>query len=313
MPDRRPPRWRFAGTLLGLVMLTHSLITQSASARQLPELRFESPPELAPQVAILEQLDREPVIAAMDLLGLEDAGPPIRVVLAPEGSAAARRAPSWAVAYAIAGAGLVVLIPSRVPGYPDHTLGTVLTHEIAHVLIARAAGHQPIPRWFNEGLAIHAAREWGFEDRARVAVATVRRDGVSLQEINRRFNAGSYSASSAYALSAAFMRFLRDRHGTFVAAKILDQIALRHSFPEAFRRATGTTLALEERNFWRHLDFWNKWLPFLSSSATLWMLITTLALWAFKRRRQRDNEQIAAWDAEEQRQLEQATTTTWVH
>ncbi|MEM7585225.1 MAG: hypothetical protein AAF560_17680 [Acidobacteriota bacterium] len=306
--------------LVIVVLLPAPLAAQPATPQaeatvsdRLPELRFESVPALARQVAALEQFDRQPLLDAMHLLGLQEGGLPIRVVVAQEGSVEARRAPSWAVAYAISGAGLVVLIPSRVPGYPDNSLETVLIHEIAHVLIGRAAGHRPIPRWFNEGLAIHAAREWSFEDRARVAFATVRRDGVSLAEIERRFRAGSHSAQSAYALSAAFMRFLRDRYGYFVAANILDHVALGLPFPQAFERATGTTLAAAELRFWSHLDLWNKWVPFLTSSATLWMLIMMLALWAFRRRQQRDAEQLAAWEAEEQRQLERATTTPWVN
>ena len=86
---------------------------------------------------------------------------------------------------------------------------TVLRHEIAHVLIARAAHHREVPRWFNEGLAIHAAREWGFEDRARVTVATVKRDGVALAELERRFQGGAHSAASAYASGRVITRAKR--------------------------------------------------------------------------------------------------------
>ena len=281
--------------------------------RRPPELRFEAPPRLAPQAERLSQLDRTPLLATMDLLGLHEPGPPIRVVLAPEDTPAARRAPSWAVAYAVSGAGLVVLIPSRVPVYPDSSLETVLHHEIAHVLIDRAAGHNAVPRWFNEGLAIHAAREWQLEDRARVSLATLRRGGVTLAELERRFHAGSHSASSAYALSAAFVRYVVDRHGALVTAKIFDHVAAGRSFEDAYHRATGTSLAAEEQAFWRHLDLWSKWVPLLGSSTTLWMLITALALWAFKRRRERDAEQLAAWDLEDRQQLESATTGEWVH
>ena len=296
-----------------LLLSAASLITKVAAAGEVPELRFDAPEALAAQARELADFDRETLSDAMHLLGLSEPGPPIRVMLAPEGSPEARRAPSWAVAYAIGGAGLVVLIPSRVPGYPDNSLESVLMHEVAHVLIARAAGYREVPRWFNEGLAIRAAREWRFEDHARVTYATVRRDGVALAEIERRFRAGRHSASSAYALSAAFVRFLFDRHGPFLAARIFDHLGENRSFQDAFRQATGTTLALEEQRFWRHLDIWNRWVPFLSSSATLWMLITTLALWAFKRRRERDAEQRAVWDEEEQRRLERLPTDGWVH
>ncbi len=285
-----------------------------AAAREAPELSFEAPTVLAPQVERLKKLDPAGLVTIMDLLGLDQPGPPITVQLAREGSPEARHAPSWAVAYALGGAGLVVLIPSRVPGYPDHTLETVLRHEVAHVLIARAARRRGVPRWFNEGLAIYGARDWGFEDRARLTLATVRRGGVALADLDQRFAGGRHSAAGAYALSAAFVRFLLDQHGPFVASRIFDQLAQGHAFDLAFRRAVGNSLETEEIRFWRHLDIWNKWVPLLSSSTTLWLLITMLALWAFKRRRERDAEQLAAWDEEERRRLEQVVTTdTWIN
>ncbi len=312
----RPPVRRGAAPAsspLWLAVLAAAALASPAAGREPPELLFEAPAVLAPQVERLEKLDPSGLAAIMDLLGLDRPGPPIRVKLAREGSPEARHAPSWAVAYALGGAGLVVLIPSRVPGYPDHSLETVLRHEVAHVLIARAARHRRVPRWFNEGLAIHGARDWGFEDRARLTLATVRRGGVALADLDRRFAGGSHSASGAYALSAAFVRYLLDQHGPFVASRIFDQLARGHDFDRAFRRAVGTSLEAEEARFWRHLDIWSKWVPLLSSSTTLWILITLLALWAFKRRRERDAEQLAAWDEEEIRRLEQATTDTWVH
>ena len=329
-PRRRRSGWkrRLAAASWGLLAIT---LAWPIAAREAPELRFEAPPVLAPQVEQLKTIDPASLVAIMDLLGLDQAGAPITVQLAREGSPAARLPPSWAVAYALGDASLVVLIPSRVPGYPDHTLETVLRHEIAHVLIARAARHRQgpstqnrggVPRWFNEGLAIHGARDWGLEDRARLTLATVRRGGIALDDLDQRFQGGQHSAASAYALSAAFVRYLLDQHGPFVASRIFDQLARGQTFDQAFRRAVGHSLLVEERRFWRHLDIWSKWVPLLSSSTTLWMLITLLALWAFKRRRERDAEQLAAWDQEELRRLEQtvlegysrdSSSNEWVH
>ncbi len=305
------PARRLSGVLV--VVLCAVLGVPCRADRQPPELHFEAPVRLTSQAEQLSDLDRAPLLATMDLLGLENPGPPIRVVLAPEDTPAARRAPSWAVAYAVSGAGLVVLIPSRVPAYPDRSLETVLHHEIAHVLISRAAGHHGVPRWFNEGLAVHAAREWQLEDRARVSLATFRRGGITLAELDRRFQAGAHSAAGAYALSAAFVRYVVDRHGALVTARIFDHLADGRTFGDAYHHATGASLSADESRFWRHLDLWSKWVPLLGSSTTLWMLITTLALWAFKRRRERDAQQLEVWDLEERQQLERASTSDWVH
>lgn len=283
-----------------------------------PELHFEAPDRLAPIVERLRAQDTAPLVDMVELLGLEDPGPPIRVVVTPEGSEEARIMPSWGVAYAIGNIGLVVLVPSRVPSYPDNSLEQVLHHEIAHVLIARAAKRRAVPRWFNEGLAMVLAREvhnnWTMGDQGRLVLATVRRDSVSLAELDRFFQQGSHTAGNAYALSGAFVRFLLERHGEWVAADILAGLGRDQTFYEAFRRATGETLVQAEDSYWDHLDLWHKWVPFVTSSATLWVAVTGLALVAFRRRRQRDEEILTEWDEEEERLAEQIQEPTqWIH
>ena len=101
----------------------------------------------------------------MRLLRLDDPGGAIRVVLASDTSDWARQVPPTTAGFAVGEDSLVVLFPSRSLTYPHDTLEDVLHHEVAHVLIARAAGGRPVPRWFHEGLAMTAERTWGFEDR----------------------------------------------------------------------------------------------------------------------------------------------------
>jgi hypothetical protein len=54
--------------------------------------------------------------------------------------------------------------------------------------------------------------------------------------------------------------------------------------------------------------------PFLTSSTTLWIVVTVLALYAFKRRRERDAAIREAWDEEEQAAwLREPPTNRWIH
>ena len=69
----------------------------------------------------------------------------------------------WTAGFAIGNDGLIVLFPARSPRYPHDTLEDVLRHEVAHVLIDRAARGQRVPRWFHEGLAIVVERPWRLE------------------------------------------------------------------------------------------------------------------------------------------------------
>lgn len=274
------------------------LAVPRARAATPPELRFEAPPAMAPLVERLQGVDRGRLLRVMAVVGLDQAGLPIRVVLAPEGTPPARRAPSWSVGYAFGAAGLVVLLPSRVPGYPDRSLESVLLHEVAHVLVARAAGRRPVPRWFDEGVAMAVSRVT-LSDRTHLVFATIRRGSLSLADLDRAFPAGPGAAGRAYALAGAFVRHLLDTYGQGVVADILSEIAAGATFDTAFARRAGAPLGEVEAHFWRQLDIWQKWVPFLGSSTFLWILISLLALVAFRRRAQRDAEQRARWEAEE--------------
>jgi hypothetical protein len=240
----------------------------------------------------------------MRLTGLADPGPPIRVVLAPEGSPEAGLVPRWVVGYALGDQGLIVLLPERVPRYPDSSLDDVLLHETAHVLVARAAAGRPLPRWFQEGMAMIAGRSWGLDDRTRLTLALLVDRPVSLAALDGRFALGQAEVNRAYAVAGSFVRDLLDRYGPGVAPAILAGVARGRSFEDAFFAATGTSLAAAEDSFWNRQTFWYRWVPVLTSSVTLWLLITLLALWAIRHRRRRDAAQRRIWEEEEARERE---------
>ena len=73
------------------------------------------------------------------------------MVLAPEESDVAKSTPPWIAGFARGADGLIVLFPARSPSYPYDSLEDVLRHEIAHVLIARAAGERSVPALVQRG------------------------------------------------------------------------------------------------------------------------------------------------------------------
>jgi hypothetical protein len=287
---------------MGLLLLVAATAAAWADLRA-PELKVEAPMSLQPLAQRLRAADPARLESSMHLVGLEDPGSPIQVVLAPEGSELARVAPPWISGYAIGTMGSIVLLPARLPSYPDSSLEELLHHEVAHVLIARAAGGRRVPRWFNEGVAMIAGSSWGLADRSQMTLAMLRGRRVSFADIDRAFAGGRVVVTSAYAISGAFVRDLLRRHGSDVAGRILAGVAQGLAFDEAFQRATGTTLAHAEASFWRRQTLWYRWVPVLTSSVTLWIGITFLALVAIKRRRQRDAALMKTWE-EEERSLE---------
>jgi hypothetical protein len=249
----------------------------------------------------LREADPSRLVSVMRLVGLQEPGPPIRVILAPEGTQESA-VPRWVSGYALGDQGVIVLLPERVPSYPDSSLPDLLSHEVAHVLIARAAGGHPLPRWFHEGTAMIAGLSWDLEDRSRLTLALLVDRPVSLGEVEQRFQGGQAEVNRAYAIAGAFAHDLLDRYGQDAVARILRKVADGLPFDQAFEIATGTPLAAAESSFWDRQTFWYRWVPVLTSGVTLWILITALALWAIRRRRARDAAQKRIWDEEEERQ-----------
>ena len=277
-----------------------ALATAGAMARPSPELQVENPPSLEPVADEVRAIGRGDFSGALLMTGLMGFTSPIRIVLAPKNSPVAQQTPTWVSGFANGESRTIVLFPNRVSRYPDDSLRTLIHHEVTHVLVAEAAHGRPVPRWFNEGVATVAAREWGIEDRARYAAAVVGRGPRTTDALDQGFAEGGRRVTRSYALSAAFVRWLQVEYGEFVTAKILELLSRDMSFREAFVRATGDTLEQVEYRFFVREALWHTWVPFLTSSGLLWAAITALALVAIRRRRTKSAAMREQWDAEEE-------------
>lgn len=284
--------------VVGLAIIT--LAAVGAAARPAPELIVENPPKLDAIADQVRSIGRGDFSGALMMTGLMGFTEPIRVVLAPEASAVAQQTPGWVSGFANGEARTIVLFPARVSRYPDDSLRTLVHHEVAHVLVAEAAGGRPVPRWFNEGVATVAAREWGIEDRARYAAAVVGRGSRTTDALDQGFAEGGRRVSRSYALAGAFVRWLQVEYGELTTARVLELLGRDMPFGEAFVRATGDTLERAEYRFFVREALWHTWVPFLTSSGVLWAAITTLALIAIRRRRARSAAMRDRWDAEEE-------------
>ena len=264
-----------------------------------PLLIIEGPSTLSPITTRLQEIDSGRIQSIMSLVGVEQPGRPIRVIVAPEQSDWARQAPEWVSGYAISQQHLIVVLPERVMGYPYDSLESLLAHEIAHILIGRAAGGQPVPRWLDEGLAMVAAHSWDFEDRARLVWAMVMGRPTSLEELSQQFHQDRSSVHQAYVLSHAFVRYGLQQFGDAWPKRLLASIAQGRSFPQAFVHTTGRSLDQVQADFWTNQNLWTRWVPVVTSSLALWMGILGLAFYVFKKQRQRAEAVKRKWEEDD--------------
>jgi hypothetical protein len=201
----------------------------------------------------------------------------------------------------------LALLALQAPGTweaPDLT--ELLRHELTHLALTDAVGGHHVPRWFNEGLAVHesgeqsVARLWALWD------ATVSKRLLPLADLDHSFPMDRYDVNVAYAESADFVRFLmrdadRARYGSLV-----DRVRAGVPFDRALEDAYGTDVAKLEYE-WRE-DRSRRFglAPILTGSGLLWVVISGLMVAAWMKRRRRAQATLAQWAREEAEQQARA-------
>lgn len=302
----RPRTHRLSSFVLAFAIAAMLVLSVVGSAQPIrpPELVFEVPPDLEPAMAQIQGGDFDRLADLLRLTGVAQAGAPIRVRVAHEDSVLARETPSWIAGFAVAREDFVVLFPNRVGSYPHGSLENVLYHEIAHVLTSRAAGTQPVPRWFNEGLASAAERSGGLERRTRLAWELLAGEALTPAQLEGLFRRDRRDAVRGYVVSDALVRHILQRHGPSAAARILRRMGRGESFALAVFSTTGVTVDEVFGDFWSRNVVWKRWVAFLGHPFTVWVFVTLLALVAIWRHRRRRLEQRLRWEVEERAEAE---------
>ncbi|MGH7296689.1 MAG: peptidase MA family metallohydrolase [Polyangiaceae bacterium] len=180
---------------------------------------------------------------------------------------------------------------------PD--LGEVLRHELTHMALDEAVAGHHIPRWFDEGLAIHESGEL-WTKRFRVLWdATVSRRLLPLAELDRAFPADGSEVSIAYAESADVVRFLMRDDDRARFGSLVQRARSGVPFDRAVEDAYDTDLRKLEFQWREDASHRFGMVPLLTGGGALWTLIAGLALTAWARRRKTAKRKLAEWAKEE--------------
>ena len=196
-------------------------------------------------------------------------------------------APEWGSAVAFPYANRIVM-QGRHAGSGAGDPVEVLRHELAHLALHEALG-DVTPRWFDEGYASYAAREWSREDALRTNLALVIRGTPTLGELERWFGGSASRVEAAYALSyraVADLAELDRRRGLTV---LFREWVRTGKLDMAVRNAYGLTLPGFETR-WR--DRTRRRYGGLAALAdvtigALLVLVAVLPLYGARRRRDR--------------------------
>ena len=169
----------------------------------------------------------------------------------------------------------------------------VLRHELAHLALHERLGDRP-PRWFDEGYASVAAREWRREDVLAANVALALRGAPSLDQLEESFSGGSVAAQSAYALSYRAVTELASLDPDRGLSLLFDYWPRSPTLDAAVRQAFGLTLAGFEREFQTRTRRRYGGLALFADLSLLVLVLSVLLLPFIVARRMRDRRRLLA-------------------
>jgi hypothetical protein len=201
-------------------------------------------------------------------------------------------APEWGVALAFPESRRIIM-HGRAAGSEAGDPQEVLRHELAHLALHERLGDRP-PRWFDEGYASVAAREWRRDDVLAANVALALRGAPSLEQLDSSFSGGSVAAQSAYALSYRAVTELASLDPARGLSLFFDYWTRSPSLDVAVRRAFGITLAGFEHEFQTRTRRRYGGLALFADLSLLLIVLSVLLFPFFVARRVRDRRRLAA-------------------
>ena len=240
----------------------------------------------------------------------------VLIALAPDAARfrawAGPSAPEWGAALAFPDSRRIVM-QGRSAGSDAGDPEVVLRHELAHLALHERLGDRP-PRWFDEGYASVAAREWRREDALAANVALALRGAPSLDELEESFSGGPAAAQSAYALSFRAVTELASLDPERGLSLFFGYWEAGATLDGAVRRAFGLTLSGFEKEFQSRTRRRYGALAVVADMSLLLFVVSILMFPFFIARRLRDRRRLAtmlAADAAAERAAE-SSALAWL-
>lgn len=177
---------------------------------------------------------------------------------------------------------------------------TIVAHELTHAIIFRILGPNTdkLPLWFNEGMAKFESGGSDSTDHTLLIDAASDGTALSLSEISKHFP--EKTTSLAYAESVSAIEFLTKKYGKSAPRKILNDFAATGSLDKAMKTATGKDVSQFSEEWFERI---NKSYAVIrmgkTAMAIISLLMASLAIAAYFRRKQQKIEAAKRWEQEE--------------
>jgi hypothetical protein len=207
----------------------------------------------------------------------------------------AGRLPSWAAGAAWPEKNMILVLADR-----GGDIEKVLAHEMNHLLLGQAfRGAERVPRWLAEGLAMMWSDEWSLQRMATMTIAALSGSLLPMDELAERFPYDVRTAEIAYCQSFYFISFLKGQFGDEAFQRFFQEYTKYRDFRVAVRLAYKMDWEELEKLWSKYIALHFSWLPLITSTSTVWFLMTLLFLAGYLRKKQRARQMLREWQQEE--------------
>ena len=183
-------------------------------------------------------------------------------------------------------------------------------HELAHIYLDSALEGRQVPRWFHEGFAMLVADE-SVADRLRSSMdASLTKSFIPLAEITNGFPSSGAQVHLAYSQSMLFFRYLNRVSSGEGIANTIKFLRNGEPFEAAFHRAFGVYPEEAFEDFKSSFSRIDSLIVVLTSAAAIWLAITLLFLFVYRRKKLRAKLKQEMWALQDQMTTGWAPTET---
>lgn len=207
--------------------------------------------------------------------------------------------PNWSGGAASPDQNLIIL---KSPSFTheERNNAKITIHELTHILLNKAVNKNPLPRWFNEGMAVYFSGEKEFASNSLISKALITKSIIPLREIDKVLNFHQDKAQLAYQESFLAVSYLIEKFGNESMKIILAQLAQGNDMDAALVHAIGSDQTDFEYEWYHSIQKKYRWHFLLDFDIYLWIFILLLFIFGFLIIRKRNRLTMKRWEQEDE-------------
>ncbi len=209
------------------------------------------------------------------------------------------KAPEWAAGLAYPELNIMILKSPQAALYGTIDPIRTFRHELAHLTLHQALSDVRYPKWLDEGFAMYEAREWTLRTTAVISAVTLKKKFIPMASLNHAFPIAFEEAEVAYAQSFSLVAYLLNHFGREEFHDFVLNLKKRMTLSQSSQGAFGVSFYELEKRWHRYLRLRYTWIPVVTSTVTLWFLVSIVFFIIYLRKRHQARLKVMEWELED--------------